>query len=97
VASNHRMLHGRRPFEGERELVRLLVWLEEPLFAEPRHVARAREASPRLAASALPKLRAVLAILRGAPPAKIASDARIDEPTLYAWRDAFLRGGLAGL
>ena len=28
VASNHRMLHGRSPFDGERELVRLLVWLE---------------------------------------------------------------------
>lgn len=97
IASNHRMLHGREPFEGERELVRLLVWLEEPLAAEPRWVARAREAAPRLPPQAVPRLRAVLAILRGAPPAKIASDARVDEPTLYAWRDAFLSRGLAGL
>lgn len=97
VASNHRVLHGRRPFEGERELVRLLVWLEEPLAADPRHVARARELAPRPPAAVVTKLRAVLAILRGAPPAKVASDAHVDEPTLYAWRDAFLRGALTTL
>ena len=97
VASNHRVLHGRRPFEGERELVRLLVWLEEPLPADPRHVARARELAPRPPAATVKKLRAVLAILRGAPPAKTAHDAGVDEPTLYAWRDAFVRGGLTGL
>lgn len=97
VASNHRMLHGRRPFEGERELVRLLVWLDEPLAADPRWIARAREIAPRLKATAVPKLRAVLAVLRGAPPAKVASDAGVDEPTLYAWRDALLGRGIAGL
>lgn len=97
VASNHRMLHGRKPFDGERELVRLLVWLEEPLASEPRWLARAKEVAPRLPAHAVPKLRAVLAMLRGAPPAKIASDARVDETTLYAWRDAFLGRGVPGL
>ncbi len=94
VASNHRMLHGRRPFEGARELVRLLVWLEHPLASEPRYVARAKELSPPLEPLASLRLRAVLAILRGVPPAKVASDARVTEPVLYGWRDAFVRGGI---
>jgi hypothetical protein len=97
VASNHRMLHGRRPFEGDRELVRLLVWLERPLAADPRHVARARELSPPPAPMTFTRLRAVLSILRGVPPAKVASDARIPESTLYAWRESFTRAGLTGL
>ncbi len=97
VASNHRMLHGRGPFEGDRELVRLLVWLEEPLGADPRHLARARELAPPLPAASLGRVRAVLAILRGVPPAKVAADARVDEATLYAWRDAFMRGGTPAL
>jgi len=97
VASNHRMLHGRRPFEGDRELVRLLVWLAHPLPAEPRHVARARELSPALSGSMLTRLRAVLSILRGVPPARVASDAQVPESTLYAWRDALMRGGITAL
>jgi hypothetical protein len=97
VASNHRMLHGRGPFEGERELVRLLVWLERPLVAEPRHAARARTLSPALAEPKLSRVRAVLAILRGVPPAKVAADANVDEATLYGWRDAFMRSGLDAL
>lgn len=97
VASNHRMLHGRRPFEGDRELVRLLVWLERPLAAETRHVARARDLAPALSDATLSRLRAVMAILRGVPPAKVATDARVDEATLYAWREAFMQRGVAGL
>jgi gamma-butyrobetaine dioxygenase len=97
VASNHRMLHGRRPFEGDRELVRLLVWLEHPLAAQARHVARARTLSLAPDAAMLSCVRAVLAMLRGVPPAKIANDARVAESTLYAWRDAFMSGGLGGL
>ena len=97
VASNHRMLHGRRAFEGDRELVRLLAWLEEPLGADPAHVARARVVTPALPAEMLLRLRAVLAILRGVPPAKVASDARVPEATLYGWRDAFMRGGVLAL
>ena len=97
VASNHRMLHGRRPFEGDRELVRLLVWLEHPLAAEARHIARARVLTPGPEPIALGRVRAVLAILRGAPPAEIANDARVAESTLYAWRDGFMHGGIEGL
>lgn len=97
VASNHRMLHGRTPFEGDRELVRLLVWLAEPLRADPRHVARARAATPALDREVTARLRAVLAILRGVPPAKVAFDSKIDEATLYGWRDAFTSGGIAAL
>jgi hypothetical protein len=90
VASNHRMVHGRLRFEGERELVRLLVWLERPLPADPSHVARARTVTPPLAPAVVVRLRAVLAILRGAPPALTAQEAGVDEATLYAWRDAFV-------
>jgi hypothetical protein len=97
VASNHRMLHGRGPFEGDRELVRLLVWLERPLPAAARHAARARELSPPRSEGALARVRAVLAILRGVPPAKVASDAGVDEATLYGWRDAFMGGGASAL
>lgn len=97
VASNHRMLHGRRAFEGNRELVRLLVWLERPLASEPRHLARARVLVPPPTASTVARMRAVLAILRGVPPAKVAAEGRVPEATLYAWRDAFMRGGLDSL
>lgn len=97
VASNHRMLHGRRPFDGDRELVRLLVWLDRPLAADPRHVERARVLSPPLPEATLERVRAVLAILRGVPPAKVATDARVSEAVLYAWRDAFMRAGASAL
>ncbi|MBS2020326.1 MAG: TauD/TfdA family dioxygenase [Deltaproteobacteria bacterium] len=97
VASNHRMLHGRTPFDGARELVRLLVWLAEPLPADPRHVARAKVVTPPVPAEVAARLRAVLAIVRGVPPAKVAADARVDEATLYAWRDAFMLGGAPAL
>ena len=97
VASNHRMLHGRRPFEGERELVRLLVWLEQPLPAEPRHVARAKTLSAAPSAMTLARLRAVLALLRGVPPAKVATEAGVTEAVLYGWRDAFMSAGAVAL
>ncbi len=98
VASNHRMLHGRTPFEGERELVRLLVWLEEPLassWPDEATRARTRVVVPSLSPDARRRLRSVLAILRGAPPAKVARDAEVDEATLYGWREQLLGGRLA--
>lgn len=91
VASNHRMLHGRGPFEGDRELVRLLVWLEAP-FAAPN--ARAKMVVPPRPPEATLRLRAVLRLLRGVSPSKVAHEAGTDEPTLYAWRDAFVTRGL---
>lgn len=97
VASNHRMLHGRRAFEGSRELVRLLVWLERPLAADARHRGRARVVEREPDETSIARLRAVLAILRGVPPAKVAAEARITEATLYGLREAFMRGGLDAL
>jgi len=90
LASNHRMLHGRRAFEGDRELVRILVWLEHPLapFASTLDPARARVAAPPLDADHAKRLRAVFALVRGVPPAKVARDHAVPESTLYAWRDA---------
>jgi hypothetical protein len=93
LASNHRMLHGRRSFEGERELVRLLVWLEHPLapFASGLDPARAKILAPPLDADHATRLRAVFALVRGVPPAKVARDRGVSEATLYEWRDAFVR------
>lgn len=91
IASNHRMLHGRRSFEGERELVRLLVWLEQPMFSARIHPMRAKIAAPPIAPEAAKRMRAVFALLRGVPPAKVARDFAIDEPTLYAWREGMIR------
>lgn len=97
IASNHRLLHGRRAFEGDRELVRLLVWLEQPLppFTSRLDGARAKLASPPLEAHRAKRLRAVFALARGVPPAKVARDLAVDEATLYAWRDQFARAAIS--
>jgi hypothetical protein len=89
VASNHRMAHGRTAFEGERELLRLLVWLERPLAAPPALVERAHEVA-NVMPDALVRMRAVASLLRGVPPAKIARDLGITEAALYAMRDRAL-------
>ena len=89
VASNHRMAHGRTAFDGGRELVRLLVWLERPLAAPPAFVARAHSVAD-VAPDALVRMRAVASLLRGVPPAKIARELGITEATLYALRDRAL-------
>jgi gamma-butyrobetaine dioxygenase len=91
IASNHRMLHGRRSFEGERELVRLLVWLEEPIFGARVHPMRAKIVAPVIDPDAAKRMRAVFALIRGVPPAKVARDFAVDEPTLYAWREGMIR------
>ena len=89
VASNHRMAHGRTSFDGGRELLRLLVWLERPLAAPPAFVARARPVA-NVEPAALVRMQAVAALLRGVPPAKIARDLGITESALYALRDRAL-------
>lgn len=97
VARNDRMLHGRMPFEGDRELVRLLVWLDRPFSADPRVVARARLAAPPIAGDVRDRVAAVLAVMRGVAPARVAREAGVDEATLYAWRDRFVAGGMRAL
>lgn len=53
VADNHRMLHGRRAFEGmERSYVRLLAWLGAGFAAPAEHAAHAA----RVAAAAAARL-----------------------------------------
>ena len=50
IQNNHRLLHGRRPFEDPlRDFQRILVWLPEPLAAPPRLLDRARAVSERVA------------------------------------------------
>jgi gamma-butyrobetaine dioxygenase len=91
IASNHRMLHGRRSFEGDRELVRLLVWLEQPIFSARVHPLRAKIVAPAIDPDAAKRMRAVFSLIRGIPPAKVARDIGVDESTLYSWRDAMIR------
>jgi gamma-butyrobetaine dioxygenase len=97
VASNHRMLHGRRAFDGgARELVRLLAWLERPLACDAALGQAARDveilppAGPPLAEA---QRRAVDALFAGEPPAKVAARAEVHERELYAWRDRALWAG----
>lgn len=97
VASNHRMLHGRRAFEGDRELVRLLVWLEHPSWSARVDPSRAKVAAPPLEPAVVLRLRAVFALVRGVPPAKVARELEVPEATLYEWRDRFVRGGITAL
>lgn len=99
VASNHRLVHGRRAFDdaSDRELVRLLVWLDRPLDAPAALAARALEVVDPIDAVTAARLAAVTALLRGAPPSRVAAEAGVPESELYAWRDAFLRAGMGAL
>ncbi|WP_437280871.1 TauD/TfdA family dioxygenase [Sorangium sp. So ce375] len=70
VVDNRRMLHGRRAFEGAREFVRLLVWMEARLPSPPVFhalAAQVAEASSRRLAAAPEATRRRLGL--GAPPA----------------------------
>ena len=51
LVDNHRMLHGRRSFcDPERELLRVLAWLERPLGPPPSWAVDADQVQARLAA-----------------------------------------------
>lgn len=88
LVDNHRMLHGRRAFDDpDREFVRILAWLRDPLGASPVHAAAAQaRGAARVERRASPKLSAVIEMLTGVPPGLIAAREGIPEPTLYAWR-----------
>jgi gamma-butyrobetaine dioxygenase len=88
VVDNHRMLHGRRAFEGDRELTRVLAWLPTPLGVHPD--ANLRAALPDRAEGGLARgrLGVVLALLRGVPPGIVAAQSGVEEAVLYRWRNA---------
>lgn len=104
VVDNHRMLHGRTAFEDpERELQRLLIWLDRPITSDPELVARAAVGTPpaRLAdreVEADPRDPALLAIVdemvRGEPPGVLAARHGIPEAHLYVLRDRAFAAGL---
>jgi gamma-butyrobetaine dioxygenase len=79
VVDNHRMLHGRTAFEGEREFVRVLAWLA----AQPTDAAR--------------RLAAVLELVTGGAPPRIAREAGVSDGELYRWRTRALAAALAAL
>lgn len=94
LVDNHRMLHGRTAFRGEREFLRLLAWLPAPLGEHPRYSARvARAATSRGHA----RLAVVLELVAGAPPARLAAREGITEAELYAWRNAALAAARVAL
>lgn len=103
VVDNHRMLHGRRAFDDPRRLfVRFLAWLPSALSAPPRRwvdVADLARSSGPVRSEALlsPPARAVVELLAGEAPAKIAKRLGVPERTLYDWRNAFVLAGEAAL
>lgn len=91
LVDNHRMLHGRRAFEGsERELVRFLAWMRRPLAMATRYLQLAREWRPTPPAprdeEGMRRLAVVLEMITGVPPAKLAAREGISEAELYRWR-----------
>jgi hypothetical protein len=96
LVDNHRMLHGRRAFEGdEREFMRFLAWLENPLSLPGR---RPRVRNIGLATTeGERRLRVVLEMTTGLPPAKLAARERISEAELYRWRSIVFAAGLRAL
>ncbi|APR84348.1 Hypothetical protein A7982_09697 [Minicystis rosea] len=71
IADNHRMLHGRRGFDGgAREYVRLLVWTSTEIATHPDHRAHAASIATSLAthlASASPAARRRLGLAPSSP------------------------------
>lgn len=94
LVDNHRMLHGRRAFEGnERELTRLLAWMRVPFASPSALLSSADTWGPRLQSAnhdrspaVGPRLAVVLEMLTGVPPAKLAAREGVSEATLYGWR-----------
>lgn len=102
VVDNHRTLHGRTAFaDGDRELVRLLVWLREPgegRVAPSRLRAQARPTHVWTAtATAEQRLDRLLRMLGGASPGAVAREAPGGEAELYRLRDVAIRAALAAL
>jgi hypothetical protein len=94
LVDNHRMLHGRTAFTGERDFTRLLAWLAEPLAEHPRYGKRVTR-SPLTRADA--RLAAVIDLVLGAAPARIAAREGVSEAELYAWRSRALAAARASL
>jgi gamma-butyrobetaine dioxygenase len=90
VVDNHRMLHGRRAFDGDRDFVRLLAWFARPLVVHPRY--RARSEPPRGS-----RLDVVLELVTGVPPARLAAREGVTEAELYAWRSRALAAAKTAL
>jgi hypothetical protein len=49
VINHQRMMHGRYPFRGPRQFVRLLYWFSNGLPSQPAYLARARRFARKLA------------------------------------------------
>ena len=105
VVDNHRTLHGRAAFEGgDRELIRLLVWLPDPCgrVAPSDWVARAsrspaRPSTVELSPAAAQRLDLVLRMIAGTSPGALARATPGGEGELYRMRDVALRAALEAL
>lgn len=100
VASNHRLLHGRRSFDdGSREFTRLLIWRVEP-FPPPaalRQRASEHASAPWSDPETRRRLETVLALLRATPAGILSAREGVSEQRLYRWRDAAVEAMLAAL
>jgi gamma-butyrobetaine dioxygenase len=101
VAHNHRLLHGRRAFDGiERSFTRLLVWRRDPFMGPEAWRAKAARAAASTAApdpEAGDRLLVVLELLRGVPAGVLSKREGVPEAQLYAWRDTALESALDAL
>ncbi len=93
IVDNHRMLHGRTAFSGERRFTRLLAWLGTPLGRHARYESLAAEARclepapPGPGSDAARQRAAVIEMLNGEPPGVLARRYGVLESELYRWRD----------
>jgi len=90
VVDNHRMLHGRRLFKGEREFLRLLAWFRTPLYT--RAVEPFAPAPVSAESESQRRARVVLELLTGMSPALLSKREGISEATLYKWRNLAAQG-----
>jgi hypothetical protein len=93
IVDNHRMLHGRTAFaDPQRHLLRLLCWPLTRWGDAPAWL----DAVPQLPPTMTPPpsrhvpQHAVERMLAGHPPAALCRELGLEEPTLYASRDALL-------
>jgi gamma-butyrobetaine dioxygenase len=91
LVDNHRMLHGRNAFSGtDRDFVRVLAWILQPLAEHPTHRGE-------LGRSSLGRLSVVLEMLAGVAPSRLAAREGVSEAVLYEWRNRALSEAKAAL
>jgi len=99
IVDNHRMLHGRRAFEGtSRDLARILAWLPRPVAEHARYTQLASAQAPPESRSTgavtmEPRAARIVAeMVAGTPPGVLAAREGVPEALLYRWRNLAFAG-----